>query len=178
MPTRLPIHERIISLRLTSRRRLTLLAEAAVQLAIARVQLKVVPFPRLSSRWGPFVPAADARAGDGLLPASDDRTLTAHMVSDAVLRAARNVPFGAVCLPQAMAARRMLERRQIDSVMHFGAAKGTTKPIDTHAWLDAAGVRVTGYPVAHDFTEIGCFLCEGHGAQRASQSGGQSVASS
>jgi hypothetical protein len=31
-------------------------------------------------------------------------------------------------------------------------------PFYTHAWLDAAGVEVTGYPVAHDFTEIACFV--------------------
>ena len=73
-------------------------------------------------------------------------------------RAARYVPFKAVCLPQAMAARVMLERRGVKSVMHFGAAKGTDKPLDAHAWLDAAGVKVTGYPVAENFAEIACFV--------------------
>ncbi len=155
---RLPLHRRIASLRLASPERLALLTEAAVQLMIARVQLKTVPFPKLARAWGPFVPAADERAGTGLTATSDERAALARKVSDAVQRAARNVPFGAVCLPQAMAARRMLKRRQIDSVMHFGAAKGSEKPIDTHAWLDAAGVKVTGYPVANDFTEIGCFV--------------------
>ena len=43
------------------------------------------------------------------------------------------------------------------SVLYFGAARGEDKPFDAHAWLDAAGVEVTGYPVAHDFTEIACF---------------------
>ena len=159
MPTRLPLLDRLLSLRLMSRRRVGMLAEAAVQLAIARVQLKLVPFPRLTKPWGAFVSPTDARASAGLLPASDDQMLTARMVSDAVARAARNVPFGAVCLPQAMAARQMLKRRRIGSVMHFGAAKGVDKPMETHAWLDAAGVRVTGYPVANTFTEIGCYLC-------------------
>ena len=73
-------------------------------------------------------------------------------------RAARYVPFKAVCLPQAMAARVMLKRRGVKSVMHFGAAKGTDKPLDAHAWLDAAGVEVTGYPVAENFAEIACFV--------------------
>ena len=73
-------------------------------------------------------------------------------------RSARYVPFKAVCLPQAMAARVMLKRRGVSSVMHFGAAKGTDKPLDAHAWLDAAGVEVTGYPVAKGFSEIACFV--------------------
>ena len=73
-------------------------------------------------------------------------------------RSARYVPFKAVCLPQAMAARVMLKRRGVSSVLHFGAARGQDKPLDAHAWLDAAGVDVTGYPVAQNFAEIACFV--------------------
>jgi len=36
----------------------------------------------------------------------------------------------------------------VQSVTHIGAAKDTEKPRDAHAWLDAAGVQVTGYPAA------------------------------
>ena len=42
--------------------------------------------------------------------------------------------------------------------LHFGAARGQDKPLDAHAWLDAAGVDVTGYPVAQNFAEIACFV--------------------
>jgi hypothetical protein len=42
--------------------------------------------------------------------------------------------------------------------MHFGAARGADTPLDAHAWLDAAGVEVTGYPLAGNFTEIACFV--------------------
>jgi hypothetical protein len=138
--------------------RQALLVEAAVDLLVSRVLLKTVPFPKLARRWGAFVPPSDPRAGSGLARPCDEQAAIAGKVGDAVRRAARNVPFGAVCLPQAMAARRMLERRTIPSVMHFGAAKGQDKPIDAHAWLDAAGVKVTGYPVANGFVEMGCFV--------------------
>ena len=90
--------------------------------------------------------------------AAADQIRTAEEVGWAVTRAARHVPFRAVCLPQAMAARVMLKRRGVASVMHFGAAKGEVKPLDAHAWLDAAGVEVTGYPVARNFSEIACFV--------------------
>jgi hypothetical protein len=33
-----------------------------------------------------------------------------------------------------------------------------SKPLDAHAWLDAAGVEVPGYPVAENFAEIACFV--------------------
>jgi hypothetical protein len=79
-------------------------------------------------------------------------------IASMVALAARNVPFRTVCLPQAMAARAMLERRGIASVMHFGAGFGKVKPIDAHAWLDAAGMPVTGYPISPDMAEIACFV--------------------
>lgn len=138
-------------------RRRALLIEAALLLLAARMALLALPFARLARRLGEFVPPGDPRAAtSGTLDEAEARL--AAEVGWAVTRAARHVPFDAVCLPQAMAARIMLERRGIASVMHFGAAKGSEKPLDTHAWLDAAGVEVTGYPHAGDFAEIGCFV--------------------
>ncbi len=76
----------------------------------------------------------------------------------ATVRAARHVPFKAVCLPQAMAARIMLRRRDVPSVLHFGAAKGRNKQIDAHAWLDARRHRSDRLSVARQFAEIACFV--------------------
>jgi len=157
-PDRLPFHLRLAGLSRLRPARIGLLVEAAILLMISRVLLKIVPFPRLAKGWGAFVPPSDDRAASGMQCTSESRALTARHVGAAVSMGARNVPFGAVCLPQAMAARIMLKRRSIHSVMHFGAARGKEKPIDAHAWLDAEGVRVTGYPVANGFVEIGCFV--------------------
>ncbi|MGN6572163.1 MAG: lasso peptide biosynthesis B2 protein [Pseudolabrys sp.] len=138
-------------------RRRALVAEAVLGLMVARLALALVPFPKLARRLGRFVPPDEARR----LAATPRRNGSAQIATDigwAVTRAARYVPFKAVCLPQAMAARVMLERRGVASTMHFGAAKGEEKPFDSHAWLDAAGVEVTGYPVAKGFSEIACFV--------------------
>jgi hypothetical protein len=139
-------------------RRRAFLAEAVVYLLAARLALIFVPFPRLARQLGSFVPPTDPRATLPRAAAGPNHTQLAAEVSWAVTRAARYVPFNAVCLPQAMAARVMLKRRGVQSVMHFGAAKGKEKPLDAHAWLDAAGVEVTGYPVAENFAEIACFV--------------------
>jgi hypothetical protein len=139
-------------------RRRALLLEAVAWLLLARLALVFIPFPRLARRLGTFVPPADARVAQASAPRSDETARLAGEVGWAVTRAARHVPFKAVCLPQAMAARVMLRRRGVSSVLHFGAAKGEKKPIDAHAWLDAAGVEVTGYPLAKDFAEIACFV--------------------
>ncbi len=140
-----------------NRRRL-LLAEAVACLLAARLALIFIPFPRLARHLGSFVPPADARAAQAATQTTPDQARLAEDIGWAVTRAARYVPFKAVCLPQAMAAQVMLKRRGVKSVMHFGAAKGTEKPLDAHAWLDAAGVQVTGYPVAENFAEIACFV--------------------
>jgi hypothetical protein len=139
-------------------RRRALLIEAVTYLMAARLALIFIPFPRLARRLGTFVSPTDPRALKVRTGTMPSETRLAEEVGWAVTRAARYVPFKAVCLPQAMAARVMLKRRGVASVMHFGAAKGTEKPLDAHAWLDAAGVEVTGYPVAKNFAEIACFV--------------------
>jgi len=138
--------------------RRALLLEASFWLLVARLELLFVPFPKLARRWGRFVePAKAASAATHQNPTLEQQR-QAQEIGWAVTRAARHVPFSAVCLPQAMAAFIMLRKRNIGSVMHFGAAKGKDKPLDAHAWLDAAGVKVTGYPVAPEFAELGCFI--------------------
>lgn len=139
-------------------RRRILAVEAVAWLLLARLALVFIPFPRLARRLGTFVQPNDARVMQAGTRASNDQIRSAEDISWAVTRAARYVPFNAVCLPQAMAARVMLKRRGVRSVLHFGAGRGLDKPLDAHAWLDAAGVEVTGYPVAKNFAEIGCFV--------------------
>jgi hypothetical protein len=132
-----------------------LLAEAIWALAAARIRLATQPFPRIARALGGFTTPAQVRAQESRVLSAEDQA-TAAKVGWAVTRAARHVPFGAVCLPQAMAAKAMLARRGIASVMHFGTMRGETLSLAAHAWLDAAGVEVTGYPVEPRFTEIAC----------------------
>jgi hypothetical protein len=139
-----------------SRRRL--LVEAAIWLLLARLALLAIPFPTVARRLGAFVPPTDERVSLARRDASARDAKLAGEIGWATMRAARHVPFKAVCLPQAMAARIMLRRRGVASVLHFGAAKGGEARIDAHAWLEAAGVEVTGYPVARQFAEIACFV--------------------
>ena len=139
------------------RRERTLLIEAALLLALARIALKIAPFPWLARRLGRFVTPAEARRLDAAARPADPDSRVAADVSIAIGRAAGALPFEVVCLPRAIASRMMLARRGVASVLHFGAATGGEKPFEAHAWLDAAGVEVTGYP-ATGFTEIACFV--------------------
>lgn len=137
------------------RRRQMLIVEAVLRLALARLGLALVPFPQLASRLGAIAPPLPST-----IPAADpaDSASAAREIGWAVTRAARYVPFRAVCLPQALAARHMLQRRGIASVLHFGVIDGVAAGIKTHAWLDADGIDVTGYPLKPCCTEIARFV--------------------
>jgi hypothetical protein len=138
--------------------RQALVAEACASMLSARVLLAALPFARVSKRLGEFVAPDDPRAAQRAAPTTPEQAKIARQIGWAVRASAPFMPFRTVCLQQAMAAQTMLRRRGIVSVMHFGAQPGGKRPIDAHAWLDAAGVRVTGYPLPAAMRAIACFV--------------------
>lgn len=133
-----------------------LVAEAAAALLVARIALLMTPFPRLAARWGALLPVGDARIDS--IHASADAMATARAIGWAVTAAASVMPFKAMCLQQAVAARTMLARRGIVGILHYGAGRDADGALVAHAWLDAGGVKVTGYPIAPGIAEIGAFV--------------------
>jgi Transglutaminase-like superfamily len=158
MPAFTSIRRTVESFREVGWRRRALIAEAVAWLLVLRFALLLVPFPRLARALGAFVPPADPRVAAAGAATTQDAAWLAREIGWAGTRGAAHAPFKAVCLPQAMAARIMLKRRGVGSVMRFGAARSPGSPLVTHVWLDAAGVKVTGYPAARGFAEIGCFV--------------------
>lgn len=94
-------------------RRRALLIEASAWLLWARLMLIFVPFPRLARHLGAFVPPADPRVAAARSGGAPHHARLAAEIGWAVTRAARHVPFKAICLPQAIAARIMLKRRGV-----------------------------------------------------------------
>jgi hypothetical protein len=128
-------------LAMTNHQRL-LLVEAVLLLGVARLVLVTVPFARIA----PWL----QRAPDS--PEPD--TVTVLDVRQAVTVAARNVPWNAVCLPQAMAAKAMLARRGQGSALHLGAGKAEAGGLMAHAWLVAGGEIVVGEAEAKAVTPL------------------------
>ena len=132
-----------------------LLLEAVTRLAIARLNLLFFPFNVVAARLGAVMPPTLDTSGAALLPEAQQEVV--RKVGWAVTRAARYIPFRAVCLPQAIAAKAMLSCRGVASVMRFGVAK-TPAELKAHAWLDAGRIEVTGYPVEASFVEVARFV--------------------
>lgn len=134
-----------------------LVAEAVPRLLAARLILRAMPFERMSRSFGTFVAPDDPQVK--ALTAPDPES--ARLIEDigwAVRATAPFMPFQSLCLQQAMAARAMLRRRGIACRMHFGAGRDGTGGMIAHAWVEVAGLQVTGYPVPASITEIGCFV--------------------
>jgi hypothetical protein len=106
--------------------------EAIVMLGLARFIVLTVPF-RLVAPWLARAPETGT---------CDEALLL--QVGQAVTTAARNVPWNAVCLPQAMAAKAMLARRGCGSAFHLGATFDENGKVIAHAWLRAGGKVVVG----------------------------------
>jgi hypothetical protein len=141
---------------LPARRRL-LLIEAGVWLVSARLVVALVPFPRIARHLGRLRAPMDVMPAEPARPIENDREVAAE-VSWAIDRAALFSPFPIVCLPRALAAWKMLQRRRVPSRLHFGAShRQEANNLLTHAWIDACGVKVAGFPEADNCIELGYF---------------------
>jgi hypothetical protein len=141
---------------LQGRRRVLL--EAALWLALIRIAQLIIPFRRLIHYLGVVTPPALGELGRNAQSPLPEHIAVAEEIAWAVSRAALHAPFQAMCLHQAMAAKAMLRRRGIAGALYFGAARDAAGLMEAHAWLLAAGVEVTGYPVPSNFVTIACFV--------------------
>jgi hypothetical protein len=134
-----------------------LVAEAVLRLLEARVKLAVRPFARIAGGLGDFV-APDAAEVIGRRTETDpEAQRIARRVGWAIRATAAFMPFRAACLQQAVAARAMLRLRGVASIVHFGMDRRGDRCV-AHVWVEAAGVRMTGYPIDSHMVEIGCFV--------------------
>jgi hypothetical protein len=134
-------------------------AEACLGLFAAEARLRLLPLKRQGMLA--MAPPEDAAVAETVGKPSETERRAALEVGWAVTRAAAYLPLPARCLAQALAARAMLRRRGIGSVMHVGVARPDEGALEAHAWLEAAGMEVTGYPVPPRLREIGRLVSDG-----------------
>lgn len=127
-----------------------LLIEAAFRLIIARLQTSTRPFRRISPSLGSI-----ANASTVLL--SEAQEATANDISWAIDCAARHLPGTLLCLPRAIAAKRMLAYRKIPATLYLGTRRSKDNNLTAHAWLRSGSVKVTGGDGATSYTTISYF---------------------
>ena len=121
-----------------------LLLRAAFELAIARALLATVPFGKLAARL---------ETADTLLPSNPDPEFLSS-IGRAITTAAYHVPWRSDCLPQTIAASRLLSAYGYRSTIHLGVERTDDKRIAGHAWLSCGETVVVGEPSPGRYTEI------------------------
>jgi hypothetical protein len=132
-----------------------LVAEASAALLAARLCSGLLPFRVLSRQLGGAVAPTIALPVADL---SEEEQATVRAVRWAVGAAAPWLPFRTLCLQQAIAARAMLARRGIGTVLRLGVTDAIGAKLIAHAWLDAGALKVTGYPFDSAFVEVARFV--------------------
>lgn len=113
---------RIASFLKLTRRRRALLAEASVLLTGASLAIALLPFRRVIK--------LSRRAGS--------RAIDPAIIADAcwaVERAARALPWRAVCFQQALALHWLLLRRGVATELHYGVGYDDARDLKAHVWL-------------------------------------------
>jgi Transglutaminase-like superfamily len=121
--------------------------EAACYLLAVRLAFGLLPLQRALQLFG----IVQRQPGPGRSSAPE-----AELIGRAIGRAARHVPFRAVCLQQAFAALLMLRRRGLPATVQLGLLRDGNK-LKAHAWSHCGNVPVTGVALARGFSPIAVF---------------------
>ena len=132
-----------------------LVVEAVAALLSARLRSGLLPFRELARQLGGLRPP---EMGGDPRPLAAHEAAAVRKIRWAIEAAAPWLPFRTVCLQQAIAARTMLARRGIVSVLHLGVGGHGEPSLNAHAWLDAGDLKVTGYPLDPGLVEAGRFI--------------------
>lgn len=143
-----------------SRAERRLFLEAVMWLGIFRAALLAVPFRLLAPSLGAHMVETPSREEGG------ERRKLAGAVAQAVHRASRHVPWAAKCLVQAMAGKKMLRRRGVESTLYLGLAKRADQGLQAHAWLRCGGQIILGGGGLQRFAVVSTFGPETYGPKR------------
>lgn len=129
-----------------------LLAEAVICLLIGRF-VAIIPLSRWAGRLGTMQEET---------PMEDDplRVQQVRNIGGMVRTAAEYVPWRSDCLPQALAAHLMLQRRKIPGTLYLGVMKVSQNgqvELKAHAWIRSGTVILTGGRTRRRFNVVSTF---------------------
>lgn len=117
--------------------------EAALYLALASILVLWIPYPTLV--------ALLRRPPRRFRPVDVSSCLDVGLT---VARAAKYVPWKAVCFPQAIATKLMLARRGYISELHLGVRRIESGALVGHAWLKVDSQTIVGADGVEEFTPL------------------------
>ncbi|TMW70530.1 lasso peptide biosynthesis B2 protein [Alteribacter natronophilus] len=124
-------------------------AEAYVCLALGRWQ-KGRPFSRLSPTLGKYMEESPGEVEATQVKSVKEVSVAVHAMTSYTF-------WESQCMVKALAAKRMLERRGIDSTLYMGTAKDPDGKLAAHAWLRSGPFIVTGKEGKERFTVVAMY---------------------
>ena len=140
-----------LSLSLTSK---LLLVEAFILLGWARI-LKKISFSKVAPSLGKHMDETPFSYEEGNVK------ILKH-ISQAIDLMSKYTIWESQCLVKAIAAMKMLERRNIESTLYLGTTKDDSGKLIAHAWLRSGPFYITGAEGMERFTVVGKFAKSGH----------------
>lgn len=128
-----------------------LLVEAVTWLGLFRAVILTIPFRRIAPHLGAHMSQTPFREE------MKEQYRLAMAVALAINRASRYVPWEAKCLVQAMAGKKMLKRRGIETTLYLGLARKTDLALQAHAWLRCGDKIILGECGLKSFTVVATF---------------------
>lgn len=138
-----------------------LFLEAFFFLTFAKIIVWLVPFKYIAPRLG--IPNKEI----GSLSIASQDTVhfnsvqidNARQIANAIRLAVRYTPWSIVCLPQALAAHKMLSNRKLSSTLFLGLAKdeNNAKGLKAHSWLQHGDIIICGAKGHQQFTVVSTF---------------------
>jgi hypothetical protein len=117
------------------------IAEAGLALAIASAATRLLPFNRYIRL--------------GALPIDRAGKLASPEVAGIVDALGRRMPFRSVCLHRGIALQRLLRRRGVDGLLHYGVRlPNDEKGISAHVWVSVGEEVLLGAPQHEIYTEV------------------------
>lgn len=124
-------------------------AEAWIALSFARIILVYMPFRKIAPRLKNNVTKSVNKATEFYCYEETGRS---------VKRACKYTPWRTMCFEQAIAAKMMLNRRNLHSELYFGVYKNEmANTIEAHAWLRSGDRIITGGSHLDKFKIISVF---------------------
>ena len=131
-----------------STRERTLLVQATILLALARIGLRTLPFATLRNILSKLS-TIGRRKGGGV---SDNRV--GKQIIWAVDTVGRHLPLIGTCLTQALAAHVLLSRSGFESELRIGVTRDPNGKFLAHAWLEKQGAILIGGDCSEDYTPM------------------------
>lgn len=126
-----------------------MLIEAFFYLGWARI-LKAIPFSKVAPTLGEYMNETPTYV-------NESNRVVVRKISEAIHIMSHYTFWESQCLVKAIAALKMLERRQIESTLYLGTAKDEQGKLIAHAWLRSGPFYITGAEVMERFTVVSKF---------------------